>query len=373
MQFSLVKETATCENRVALTPSGVGQLIAAGHEVFVQTDAGFASHFSDSEYQEAGATIVYTPEEAYARGDVVVKVLPPRKEEVEYLTEDRALLCFLQLAAGRESLLEQLLEQRTVGIGLELVSNRFGRKPIVISMSEIAGQLAVQIGSNYLLSGKGGRGLLLGAIPGMSGSVVTILGAGTLGLAAARTAMGMGAQVVLLDHNVCALRDAQRLLGPVSTMMATTKNMKHALSFADIAVGAISQPGQRTKHLVTRQMVRSMKKGAVVMDTSVDMGGCFETTRPTTLESPTFLAEGVVHCCIPNLPSFVCRTSSRSLSISIAPLLLQLAEEKQPLDAILADEGLRAGLVTANGQVTNRELADLYDRRMVDAQDLLKK
>lgn len=366
MQFSLVKEIRRGENRVALTPSGVGQLIACGQEVYVQSGAGAASHFSDQEYQDAGATVVYTPEEAYARGEVVVKVLPPKEDEAELLQEDRCLVSFLQIAAGRDRLLDKLVQEHTLALGLELVSHQDGRKPLVTAMSEIAGQLAIQFGANYLLSDHGGRGLLLGSIPGIAGATVTILGAGTLGTMAARTALGMGAQVVLLDRDIIQLRRAQHVLGNVATMMATAANIRRSLAFADIAIGAVSLPGDRTPHMADREMVRGMKPGAVIIDTSVDMGGCFETTRPTTIESPTYVAEGVVHCCIPNLPSLVCRTSSRALSHSITPLLLEMAREGGAVPLLRRIEGLRHGVVTFAGQVMNARLAELYGRPLGD-------
>lgn len=366
MQFSLVKEIRRGENRVALTPSGVGQLIAGGQEVYVQAGAGVASHFLDQEYQDVGATIVYTPEEAYARGEVVLKVLPPKEEEAELIQEDRCLVSFLQIAAGRDRLLDKLLDDHALALGLELVSHGDGRKPLVTAMSEIAGQLAIQFGANYLLSDHGGRGLLLGSIPGISGATVTILGAGTLGTMAARTAQGMGAQVVLLDRDITQLRRAQTALGPVATMMATAANLRRALAFADIAIGAVSMPGDRTPHLVDREMVRGMKAGSVIVDTSVDMGGCFETSRPTTIESPIFVAEGVIHCCIPNLPSLVCRTSSRALSHSIAPLLLEMARVGGPVPLLRRIQGLRDGVVTFDGQVMNARVAELYGRPLGD-------
>lgn len=372
MQFSLVKEIRRGENRVALTPSGVGSLVAAGHDVFVQADAGEASHFSNLEYENAGANIVYSPEEAYARGEVVVKVLSPREAETDMIAPGKVLVSFLQLAAGRNRLLDRLLKEQTLALGMELMSDREGSKPLVTAMSEIAGQLAIQFGANYLLSDHGGRGLLLGAIPGMSGSVVTILGAGVLGTMAARTAKGMGAQVVLLDKDIGSLRRAQEMLGPISTMMATAKNIRHALSFADLAIGAISLPGDRTPHVVNRDMVRGMKQGAVVIDTSVDMGGCFETSRPTTIESPTFIAEGVVHCCIPNMPSLVCRTSSRALSNSIAPILLRFGKAGCVADVIMADNGLQDSVVTCAGKVTNAQLATLYQKEQGDLGSLLE-
>ncbi|MDP2360404.1 MAG: alanine dehydrogenase [bacterium] len=366
MQFSLAKEVRRGEHRVALTPSGVGQLIAAGQEVFVQSGAGTASHFTDQEYQDVGGTIVYTPEEAYARGEVVVKVLPPKEEETELIREDCCLVSFLQIAAGRDRLLDTLLKERILALGLELVSHQDGRKPLVTAMSEIAGQLAIQFGANYLLSDHGGRGILLGSIPGISGATVTILGAGTLGTMAARTALGMGAQVVLLDRDISQLRRAEHSLGHVATMMATSNNIRRALAFADIAIGAVSLPGDRTPHLVDREMVRGMKAGSVIVDTSVDMGGCFETSRPTTIESPTFIAEDVVHCCIPNLPSLVCRTSSRALSHSIAPLLLEMAREGGAIPLLRRIQGLRDGVVTIGGQVTNARVAELYGRPLGD-------
>jgi alanine dehydrogenase len=366
MQFSLVKEIQRGENRVCLTPSGVGQLVVAGHECFVQCGAGEASHFSDQDYQDVGATIVFTPEEAYARGQVVVKVQPPREEEVELLADGGTLVSFLQLAAGRDRLLDRLLDEQILAVGLELISDREGRKPLVLAMSEIAGQLAVQLGAQYLLSDHGGRGLLMGAVPGISGATVTIVGAGVLGTMAARTAMGMGAQVVLLDRDVFALRRAQHNLGPVATMLTTAKNLRQSLGFADIVIGAVSQPGDRTPHLVSREMVRAMKTGAVIIDTSVDMGGCFETTRPTTAESPVFVSEGVIHCCIPNLPSLVCRTSSRALSNSVAPLLLSFGRAGGALELARRDAGLREGIVTFAGKVVDKHLAELYGRELGD-------
>ncbi len=372
MQFSLVKELQRGENRVALTPSGVSALTEAGHEVFVQSMAGAASHFSDQEYLDAGASLVYSSEEAFGRGSVVVKVQPPLEEEVEHITPGSTLVSFLQLAAGRNRLLDRLIEECVTAIGLELVTNSEGTKPLVTVMSEIAGQLAIQFAANLMLTNHGGRGLLLGSIPGVSGAVVVIIGAGKLGTMAARTALGVGSQVVLLDRSVPQLRRAQEKLGNVITMTATAHNLARSLSFADIAVGAITVPGHRTPHVVSREMVRSMKRGAVIMDTSVDMGGCFETSRPTTIESPTFESEGVLHCCIPNLPSLVCRTSSRAFSNSVVPRLLDMAARDSLAEAFLEDPCLREGVVCINGRVTNADLARLYGREEGDLMQELR-
>jgi alanine dehydrogenase len=372
MQICLVKETSRGENRVALVPSSVGMLVATGHELYIQSGAGEGSHFSDTDYQQVGANIVFSAEEAYARGEIVVKVLPPTPEEVEHLTSG-CLISFLQIAAGRKKLLDKLIDEKVLAMGLELIVDDQGRNPVVIAMSEIAGQLAVQFAANYLLTNNGGRGLLLGAIPGTSGAVVTILGVGTLGISAARTALGMGAQVVLLDKNLASLRYAQEQLGSVTTMVATPERVQYALSFTDIAIGAVSIAGHRAPHLVNREMVRKMKKGSVIIDTAVDMGGCFETTRPTTIESPTFIAEDVVHCCIPNLPSLVCRSSSRALSFAITPMLQQIAESGSLVKPLIASQGLRSGVVTINGTVTSRDLAEIYDKEHSNLMSQLKK
>lgn len=327
MNLGIPRETRGREHRVALTPSGVKELSQAGNRVFVETGAGAAAGHPDADYQAAGATVVYSRLEAFARADVVASVFAPQPRDLGLLQPGQAVFAFWGLPAARPEDVLALLERRITAIGLEAIEDDQGRAPVLTVMSEIAGALAVSVGASLLLNEFGGKGILLGGVPGVPPAHFVVLGAGVLGLSAARAALGAGADVTLLDRSLERLREAAVRLGrPVTTMLATRPSLEKALSFADLVLGAVAVRGERAPLLVTREMLALMRPRSVVMDLSIDMGGCFESSRPTAFPDAVYEAGGVRHFCVPNLPSVAARTSTLALTNVLLPYLLAVAE-----------------------------------------------
>jgi alanine dehydrogenase len=327
MDIGIPRETRPREHRVALTPSGVRTLVQKGHRVWVESEAGIAAGHADAEYQAAGASIAYSRHEVLARGALVATVFAPEAQEYAQLERGQVVLGFWALPAARPEDFAALAESGVTAVGLEAIEDESGNAPVRTSMSEIAGSLAVVVGSGLLLNSFGGKGILLGGVPGVPPGQLVILGAGVLGRAAARAALGLGAQVTLLDQSVQRLREAAcQLSAGVTTMPATTPNIEKALSFADLVLGAVAVSGQRAPVLVTRSMLRLMKPRSVVLDLSIDMGGCFETSRPTSLNSPPYEVDGIRHVCIPNLPSGAARAATQALTNATLPYLTTIAD-----------------------------------------------
>jgi alanine dehydrogenase len=334
MDIGIPRETRPREHRVALAPSGVRTLAQKGHRVWVESDAGLAAGHPNAEYEGAGAQIAYSRHEVFARGTLVTTVFAPEPEEYGYLDREKVVFGFWALPAARPEDFQALAGRAVTAIGLEAIEDAAGGAPIRTSMSEIAGGLAVAFGSTLLLNEFGGKGILLGGAPGVPAGNLVIFGAGVLGRSAAKAALGLGAQVTLLDRGVEQLRAAMsELPAGVTTMIATPPNVEKALSFADLVIGAVAMPGQRAPVLVTRQMLRLMKPRTVVLDLSIDMGGCFETSRPTTYASPSYEVDGILHVCIPNLPSGAARSATQALTNAALPHV-----------AAVADEGVEAAL-----------------------------
>lgn len=369
MIIGVPKEIKNQEYRVAMTPGGVWQLTAAGHEVRIQTGAGEGSGFIDDAYRGAGAKIIPAPDPVW-EAEMVVKVKEPQPAEYPYLRPGMILFTFLHLAAEPDLTME-LLRRSVVAIAYETVEEADGSLPLLIPMSEVAGRMAVQIGSRYLERTCGGRGKLLGGVPGVRPADVTIIGGGVVGTNAAQIALGMGANVILLDIDTTRLRQLEQTLhGRFTTLSANVLNIAEAVSRADLLIGAVLIKGARAPRLVTRQMVRNMKPGSVVVDVSVDQGGCIETTRPATHSDPIHIVEGILHYGVTNMPGAVPRTSTYALSNATLPYIVKIAS-LGALEAARCDRALAKGFNTCDGKLTYRAVSEALGPPCTPIENLL--
>lgn len=356
MKIGIPKEIKNHEYRVGATPFFVQSLVSAGHEVSVQQSAGAAIGFSDEEFELAGAKIVQEAEEIY-RSEMIVKVKEPQPSEYPLLKEGQILFCFLHLAADSEQT-AALLKQKVVGIGFETVRDSQGRLPLLMPMSEVAGRVAIQAGAQALQMVNRGRGVLLSGVPGVMPGKVVIIGGGVVGTQAAKMAVGLGADVTILDRNMERLRKLDDLFrGRAKTLYSTFKTLETQLCLADLTIGSVLIPGKAAPKVVSKKMVAKMKKGSVIVDVAIDQGGCFETSRPTTHSNPTFLVCDVVHYCVANIPAACARTATMALTNSLFPYVLQLAK-KGYRKALLDDRNFLFGLNVAFGKVTNEHVAE---------------
>jgi alanine dehydrogenase len=356
MIIGLPKEVKEDEYRVAMMPGGVRQLVEGGHEVLMESGAGRESGFGDREYQEAGARLVPSAREAWD-AELVVKVKEPQPSEYDFMHPDLVLFTYLHLAAEKNLTLE-MVRRRVTAIAYETVECPDGSLPLLVPMSEVAGRMAVQVGAQLLEKTHGGRGKLLGGVPGVRPADVSILGAGVVGTNAAQIALGMGAHVILLDVNAERIRYLDQVLhGRLTTLRANPINIAEAVKKADLLIGAVLVRGGRTPRLVTRAMVKSMEPGSVIVDVAVDQGGCVETTRPSTHSHPVHVVEGVLHYGVSNMPGAVPRTSTYALSNATLPYLVQLAEEGV-LTGLRNDPALAKGVNIYQGKVTYEAVAE---------------
>lgn len=361
LNIGILKEDQARERRVALTPAGVEALTRAGCPVFVESGAGDGSRFSDEEFQKVGAATVYSRDEALGRADVVLKISTPTMEDCAGLHTGQTILSFLHLGVVKTGVVGGFLAKKITAVGYELIEDERGELPILIAMSEIAGQMTVQIAARLMESTGGGRGIVMGGVTGIPPATVVILGAGNVGRAAARMALGAGAEVIVLDRDLGRLRAvASQNEYRIVTAPVNAYNLRKALRFADVVIGAVLIHGERTPHIVTEEMVKEMKPGAIVIDISIDQGGCFATSRPTTLEDPSFVRHGVVHFCVPNIPAMVARSASHGLTNALLPCLLDLVE-RGPDAAVAANRGLARGIYTRDGLCTNRAVAKRFE------------
>ena len=364
MIIGVPKEIKDNEFRVALVPSGAGALVRDGHTVIVEKGAGAGSSIEDEEYEKAGAELADSPEEVFKKADIIIKVKEPMPEEYPLLRDGLVLFTFLHLAAKKE-LAQALLKSRVTAIGYETIETKAPSGgpmlPVLKPMSEIAGRLAVQVGAYYLLRPMGGRGVLIGGIPGVGSGKVLILGAGTVGVNAARVAVGLGAETTVIDIDTDKFRYLDDLFGSrVKTLASTPHNIVRSALECDVLIGAVHVPGGRTPVLVPRELVGKLKKGSVIVDVAVDQGGSVETIRPTTHSEPVFTVDGVLHYGVSNMPGAVPRTSTFALTNATLPYLMKLAEGS--LGAVLkADPALRAGTNTHAGTLTNPAVAASLD------------
>jgi alanine dehydrogenase len=357
MNVGVLREHAPFENRVALTPPVVRQLVEHGNTVWVEAGAGDAAMFRDEDYVRAGAHIAYSPAEVMHRCELVVKVAVPLLEELDQCPVGAAVMAFFHMAVASRRLLERLTARSITAIGYEIIQSDEGRLPVLAAISEIAGQMTVPLATHLLRSSSGGRGILLGGSPGVPPAHVVILGAGVVGTWAARTAVAAGARVTVLDVDTDKLRRLLEHLPNLSTGLADPDTVAATVAEADVLIGAVLVAGRKAPHVVSRQMVERMRPGSVIIDVAIDQGGCVETSRPTTLAEPSFVHHGVVHYCVPNLTSDVARSSSIALAQALLPFLLDIAQRK--LDGALRGRSdLARGVYTHAGWCVRPGLAE---------------
>lgn len=370
MIIGVPREIKDNEARVGITPAGVKALTEAGHKLLVETQAGAASGFDDPEYQNAGAEIVGDAGYVWGKSDMVVKVKEPIESEYVYFREGLVLFTYLHLAPV-PVLTDRLLQSKVIGIAYETVRDRQGTLPLLTPMSEVAGRMSVQVGATYLEKERGGRGILLGGVPGVPPAHVTIIGGGIVGTNAARIALGFGAKVTLVDLNLNRLRELDDIFnGRLYTLASNSYNIAQATREADLVIGGVLIPGATAPRLVTRAMVAQMKKGAVIVDVAIDQGGCVETARPTSHSNPSYVVDGVVHYCVTNMPGAVPHTSTLALTNSTFPYIMRIAS-LGAREALRQDAGLAEGLNTWHGTLTYRGVAESQHKPWTAAASLL--
>ena len=354
MKIGVPKEIKTNENRVALTPGGAEVLRRHGHKVFVLTGAGLGSGFSDAEYKKAGATILKTAKQVFDNADMIMKVKEPIKSEYNLIRENQVVFTYFHFASSKD-LTDAMMKNKCIAIAYETVQKEDGSLPLLIPMSEVAGRMAPQEGAKYLERTMGGRGVLLGGVPGTEPSEVVVLGGGIVGTNAAKIAAGFGAKVTIMDNNL---------------MMSNPHNIRAAIQKADLVIGAVLIAGAKAPKLITKDMLKLMKKASVVVDVSVDQGGCIETCRPTTHENPTYVVNDVVHYCVANMPGAVPFTSTIALTNSTLPYAVELAN-KGWHKACVENEELKLGLNMISGEIVYKGVADAFKYKFKDVNSML--
>lgn len=361
MDVGLVKDRRPFEHRIGLTPGAVRALTERGHRVWVENDAGLEAGFPNELYRQAGATISWSEEEVLLRSQLVIRISPPPPAEYERFQAGQVVLSSWHLAVAPRDSFHVLLDRKIATVGYEVIEEDDGHAPVLEAMSEIAGRLAVIIGSGLLLNEFGGKGLLIGGAPGIPPASMVVLGAGTLGREAVRFARGIGAHVVVLDRSIHALRRVQHYTpDEIPTMIATRPHIEKALAFADLFVCAAAVHGERAPLLVTRDMLQHMKPRSVIMDLSIDQGGCCETSRPTDFSNPTYVVDDITHFCVPNLPSTASRASTRALTNAILPYVERIAGEGFDR-ALRSSSALRRGTYTYDGSCLREGMAAAFD------------
>lgn len=360
MIIGIPKEIKTAENRVSLPPHGAGELVKHGHTVYVETNAGAGSGFTDAEYIAVGAEILPTAADVWNGANMVVKVKEPQPAEYGYMRPDLILFTYLHLAA-EEGLTRAMMDSGVTGIAYETIEDRHKRLPLLEPMSEVAGRMASQVVSHYLEKHAGGRGVLMGGVPGVPPANVVVLGGGTVGTNAAQIALGMGADVTIMDVNLDRLRYLDEVLhGRIKTLYSNRTNILNAIRRADAVIGGVLIAGARAPMLITREMLSEMLPGSVIVDVAVDQGGCVETTHPTTHEEPTYFVDGVLHYGVANMPGAVPRTSSLALSNATIPYTVKLADMGVQ-SALSSDPGFALGLNVYQGGIVYPAVADAFD------------
>ncbi len=370
MHVGVPKEIKAKEFRVGMTPSSVRELVHHGHRVTVETTAGLGIGFADEMYEAAGAEIAPDARTVFERAEMIVKVKEPQAQEIAMLREGQLLFTYLHLAPDRPQT-EGLVKSGCIAVAYETVTDRLGRLPLLAPMSEVAGRMSVQVGAHCLEKEQGGSGMLLGGVPGVAAAKVVVLGGGVSGTNATRMAMGLEAHVTVIDKNLHRLYELDLQFGSMlNTIFSTVDAIEQHVMNADLVIGAVLVPGAAAPKLVTREMIKAMKPGSVLVDIAIDQGGCFETSKPTTHDDPTYVVDDVVHYCVANMPGAVARTSTQALNNATLPFTLALAD-KGYRKALADDPHLMAGLNVAKGQVTYKAVAEAHGLPYLTPQEVL--
>ncbi|MEX1202668.1 MAG: alanine dehydrogenase [Ferruginibacter sp.] len=366
LTIGIPKEDSFNENRIALTPEAVGVIVANGHEVNVETKAGEGANYSDTDYSEAGAKIIYSKKQIF-ESDIIVKSAPVSDDDCEYLRPNQYIISPIHLAVMKREILEKMMQKKITALSFENLKDASGHNPIVRSMSEIAGSAVMLIAGQYLSNANEGKGVLVGGISGIPPTKVVIIGAGIVGEYAARTALAMGASVKIFDNSIYRLKRLQNNIGVrMWTSVIEPKILSKQLKTCDVAVGALSGAGGRTPIVVSEEMVSNMRSGTVIVDVSIDHGGCFETSKVTTHKQPVFKKFDVIHYCVPNIPSGFARTASQAISNVLMPLLLETAEDGGIDSLIWHKINIRTGIYLFKGSLTNFYLSERFDLKYTD-------
>lgn len=370
MIIGVPKEIKTHENRVSLLPGGVLQFVRNGHEVLVEKGAGLGSGFSDDAYIKAGATILEDVEEIWKRAEMIMKVKEPIAVEYPRIREGQILFTYLHFAASRE-LTEAVIQSKCIAIAYETVEKKDGSLPLLIPMSEVAGRMSAQEGAKYLEKAFGGRGVLMGGIPGVPPANVMILGGGIVGVNAAKIAAGMGANTTIMDINIPRLRYLDDVMPKnVRTQFSNESNIRALLPTTDLIIGGVLKPGAKAPHLVTREMLKLMRPGTVVVDVAIDQGGCFETSKPTTHDNPIYIVDDIVHYCVANMPGAVPYTSTLGLTNVTLPYAVQIANKGWE-KALSDDPELEKGLNIAAGNIVYKDVAEAFDMDYIPLEEVM--
>ena len=370
MIIGILKEIKVAENRVCMTPAGVEIMRENGHDILVESDAGTGSGFDDAAYREAGAEIVATPQEIFRRADMVMHVKEPQPSEYPLIREGQIVFTYFHFAAS-EQLTKAMIKSKAVCIAYETIVGADGCLPLLTPMSEVAGRMAAQEAAKYAERTQGGRGILLGGVPGVQPATVLVLGGGTVGTHAAQMAAGLGAKVYLLDTSLDRLRHLSEVMPKnCFPLMSSPATVRALVQEADVVIGAVLLHGAKAPKLVTREMLKTMKHGAVLVDVAIDQGGCFETSRPTTHSEPIFEVDGVVHYCVANMPGAVPLTSTIALTNATLPYALRIASQGWQ-EVARNDPGVRAGLNVVNGKVTYAGVAEAFGLDSTPVKDVL--
>lgn len=371
MIIGVPKEVKNHEYRVGLTPPSVRELVHKGHEVVVQTTAGDGIGCADRDYESHGAKIVSSAEQVYDTADMIIKVKEPQPQECKMLRPGQVLFTYLHLAADKEQT-QALLDSGCIAIAYETVTSPTGSLPLLTPMSEVAGRMSIQAGAHCLQKGQGGKGVLLGGVPGIPPGKVVIIGGGVVGMNAARIAVGMGAEVTIIDKSLARLAELDNLFtGRLKTLYANLENIEESVIYADLVVGAVLVPGAAAPKLVSENQVKAMHAGAVLVDVAIDQGGCFETSRPTSHEHPSYIEHGIVHYCVTNMPGAAARTSTYALNNATLPYAMALAN-KGYKQALTDDPYLLQGLNIYKGHVTYEAVARDLDYEYMPAKQALE-
>jgi alanine dehydrogenase len=360
MNVGVLNESYKIENRVGLTPSSISFLVEQGHTVYVQAGAGLKSGYTNEDYSSQGAKIVFTREEVFGRSDIVINISPLSQEESKLVKKDQVLLGFHHLAISKKAMVEELLQKNVIMIGYEIIQNGDELLPFYESLGEVAGQMCYVIAGQYLQTNQGGRGMIIGGVVSVPPATAVIIGSSVLARSAAKAMLGGGAHTIVLGRNMERLRELEEMTGgKIITLIGSKYNLCRMTRIADILIGAVLHPGERAPIVITREMIKTMRKGSVVIDLSIDQGGCIETSRPTTLEHPTYIDEGIIHYCVPNITSAVSRTSTKVLSNLVTPYLLKIGEIGiEP--ALKEDQALCRGVYIYQGKVTKKNIAERF-------------